>query len=317
LTACQHNAIRATDSTSLKRSMAFIQAYRSPSAITMLKAIRDSLPPGPLHDIVALRIDCYVPPTPPGTEPMSVSIDSLISFKHQVAALGWIGDQSFVDELDSGLTNARTFLLQHDTNNCYRQLKSFQDEVDSIYRDSLNSHNRYVKKEGRQFLYFGALWLTVDLLEPPPQFKLTLNTIGEGVVSSNPITALYDSAAIVQLTASPSSGYSFSGWSGDASGSTNPLSVVMNGNKSITATFTQTSFTITASHGSNGSISPAGDNAVNYGDSLRFVITPDPGYHVSDVYIDSMTSVGPVTSYTFPSVTANHTIDAFFVKQKK
>ena len=42
----------------------------------------------------------------------------------------------------------------------------------------------------------------------------------------------------MQLTAVPAGGYVFSGWSGDASGTTNPLTVTMNANKSITATFT-------------------------------------------------------------------------------
>lgn len=39
------------------------------------------------------------------------------------------------------------------------------------------------------------------------------------------------------LTPSPSSGYLFTGWSGDASGTNNPLSVLMNGDKTIGATF--------------------------------------------------------------------------------
>ena len=45
----------------------------------------------------------------------------------------------------------------------------------------------------------------------------------------------------MQLTAVPASGYVFSGWGGDASGTTNPLTVTMNANKSITATFTLSS----------------------------------------------------------------------------
>src|SRR5690606_21760224 len=45
----------------------------------------------------------------------------------------------------------------------------------------------------------------------------------------------------VTLTAIPNEGYAFSNWSGDASGSTNPLSISMNGNKNITANFTTTS----------------------------------------------------------------------------
>ena len=41
----------------------------------------------------------------------------------------------------------------------------------------------------------------------------------------------------MQLTANPASGYNFSQWSGDASGSTNPITVTMDGDKSVTADF--------------------------------------------------------------------------------
>ena len=51
--------------------------------------------------------------------------------------------------------------------------------------------------------------------------------------------------------------------------------------------------------------------SVNYGSDQSFTITPDGGYHVADVLVDR-SSVGAVTSYLFPHVTADHTISAFF-----
>jgi len=72
---------------------------------------------------------------------------------------------------------------------------------------------------------------------------------------------------------------------------------------------------IAASAGTNGSISPAGDVSVNYGASQTFAITPNTGYHVSDVLVDG-SSVGAVTSYTLNNVTAAHTISASFEKNK-
>ncbi len=73
-----------------------------------------------------------------------------------------------------------------------------------------------------------------------------------------------------------------------------------------------TTYTITASAGSNGSISPSGDVTVSSGASQEFTITPSSGYVVSDVLVDG-TSVGAVSSYTLSNVTANHTISASFV----
>jgi hypothetical protein len=79
----------------------------------------------------------------------------------------------------------------------------------------------------------------------------------------------------------------------------------------IVHTSATTTFTITASAGSNGSISPSGSVVVNQGASQSFTITPAAGYVVSSVTVDG-TSAGAVTSYTFSNVQANHTISAAF-----
>ena len=75
------------------------------------------------------------------------------------------------------------------------------------------------------------------------QFGLTVNATN-GTVAKSPSATTYDSATVVQLTATPSTGYTFSGWSGDASGTANPVSVTMNAAKSVTATFTLIPVTI-------------------------------------------------------------------------
>ena len=72
-----------------------------------------------------------------------------------------------------------------------------------------------------------------------------------------------------------------------------------------------TPHTITASAGTNGSISPLGAVPVDNGSSQQFTITPEAGYHVRDVVVDG-SSVGAVTTYTFSNVTGNHTISASF-----
>lgn len=76
----------------------------------------------------------------------------------------------------------------------------------------------------------------------------------------------------------------------------------------VTATYTQ--YTITATAGDNGSISPAGAS-VYRGDDQTFTITPNEGYEVADVLVDG-SSVGAVSTYTFENVTGNHSISATF-----
>ncbi|MBX0334207.1 InlB B-repeat-containing protein, partial [Pontibacter sp. HSC-14F20] len=90
---------------------------------------------------------------------------------------------------------------------------------------------------------------------PTDRYNLTLTTIGSGTVSRNPEQSTYTAGTVVTLTATPAAGFQFAGWSGNASGSQNPLQLTMDGNKSVTATFTAsttqqqvTSFTLVNSH---------------------------------------------------------------------
>jgi hypothetical protein len=80
---------------------------------------------------------------------------------------------------------------------------------------------------------------------------------------------------------------------------------------SISATFSIITFNITSQAGSGGSISPNGNNTVDYGSSRTFNIRPNTGQMVSDVLVDNV-SVGPVSAYTFSNITNNHTISAVF-----
>ena len=66
----------------------------------------------------------------------------------------------------------------------------------------------------------------------------TLNvTAVNGTVVKNPDNATYNNGDNVELTATPNSGYEFLNWTGDATGTNNPLTVLMDGNKNITANF--------------------------------------------------------------------------------
>ncbi|HLF14291.1 MAG TPA: T9SS type A sorting domain-containing protein, partial [Bacteroidota bacterium] len=80
---------------------------------------------------------------------------------------------------------------------------------------------------------------------------------------------------------------------------------------SIFATFDLQAFTINASAGPNGSISPSGAVNVNYGSNQSFTIMPNTGYHIDSVAVDGVNQ-GAVASYDFTNVTVDHTIDAYF-----
>ena len=114
------------------------------------------------------------------------------------------------------------------------------------------------------------------------------------------------------ITATPDPNYHFTEWSGDASGTSNPLTLAnITSDVNITAAFAINTYTITASAGTGGTISPSGAVIVGHGSDQAFTITPDTGYSCVDVLV-SASSVGAVTTYTFTNVTANQTISALF-----
>lgn len=79
-----------------------------------------------------------------------------------------------------------------------------------------------------------------------------------------------------------------------------------NGSSSSTS-----NYTITASAGEGGSISPNGTVTVQEGEYKEYTISPEQGYAIKDVLVDSE-SVGTVTKYSFASVYKSHTIKALF-----
>lgn len=82
--------------------------------------------------------------------------------------------------------------------------------------------------------------------------SVTLAGTGSGSVSKDPDQPDYAFGQIVELIATPNTGSTFTGWSGDASGSANPLNVTMDANQSITATFAENSVVISQVYGGGG-----------------------------------------------------------------
>lgn len=75
-----------------------------------------------------------------------------------------------------------------------------------------------------------------------------------------------------------------------------------------------TTYTITASAGQGGSITPSGAVSVEKGGSQTFTIKPSDNYEIEDVKVDGQ-SVGKKTEYTFENVTKAHTIAASFTEK--
>ena len=106
------------------------------------------------------------------------------------------------------------------------------------------------------------------------QYTLTVNILGNGSVSKNPDQATYTYGQNVQLTATAAPGWSFSGWSGDLTGSTNPGTVTMNSDKMITAAFSTLLDATPPAAVTDLAISTATDNCI----TLTWTASGDDGY---------------------------------------
>lgn len=145
-----------------------------------------------------------------------------------------------------------------------------------------------------------------------PIYTLTVTQPSGGSIS--PGTTTVSEGAGQVFTYTPNSCYTFNNWIIDGAnagtGSTYTFTNVT-GNHSIGVSETLKTYTITASAGANGTISPSGVTSVACGSNQVYTITPNSGYVVEDVLVDGV-SVGPVTSHTFTNVTAAHTISVSF-----
>ncbi len=114
----------------------------------------------------------------------------------------------------------------------------------------------------------------------PAQYTLTVGTTGSGKVNFNPSGGIYAPNTPVTITATPNAGWTFAGWNGDVSGSSNPLSVIINKNTTLTATFTAIQYTLTVnvSPGSGGVITKSNNGPYHLNDVVTRTEAPNPGY---------------------------------------
>ena len=148
--------------------------------------------------------------------------------------------------------------------------------------------------------------------------------LNNGTATGNPDSYTVESDAIT-LNTPTRPGYTFTGWSGTGLDGENNMTVTIptgsTGNRTYTAHWRYNGggssgysyYTIKATAGAGGSISPSGNVSVREGRDQIFTITPDKGYAVSNVKIDGK-SIGAVKSYTFENVRRTHTIEVIFMK---
>jgi VCBS repeat-containing protein len=148
-----------------------------------------------------------------------------------------------------------------------------------------------------------------DLIE----YTLDVTTEGSGKVTKDPDKATYSYGEEVTLTVTPDLGWSFSGWSGDATGSTDTVTITITGNTTVTATLTQNQYTLTTTVVGSGTVIKVPDKTTYaYGEEVTLTATPALGWTFSSWSGGTTGSISPVTI----TITGNTTVTATFTQNQ-
>ncbi|MCZ7610167.1 MAG: hypothetical protein M5U17_08350 [Ignavibacterium sp.] len=159
--------------------------YFSPYFINFFKQLIN----GGFNDYFALYSFNQFKPIPfDSLSLLTNNVDNMVALVDSISIYSWLGDITFSNELKNILTTAKTNLQNGDSLDCRVQVKAFQDLVDNVYKDSLNSDQRFVTIEGWKFLYWNAQYILDRLPEPPanPNLVVSLkNSLGNQIPASN------------------------------------------------------------------------------------------------------------------------------------
>ena len=130
-----------------------------------------------------------------------------------------------------------------------------------------------------------------------------------------PDQATYHLGDTVQLGATPETGWGFTGWSGDAAGTVNPVSITITGNMTVTANYAQIEYTLTIISAHGTVVANPVQATYHLGDTVELTATPDAGWNFSSWSGDATGTANPIiiTITGDMTVTANYSQFSMFM----
>jgi hypothetical protein len=146
-------------------------------------------------------------------------------------------------------------------------------------------------------------------------YSLTVDAVG-GSVTKDPNKARYKDGETVALTAYPNTGYSFTKWLvDDLSDSNNPAKLVMDADKSVTASFTLNTYGLEIPDAAGGSVTKSPDQAkYNHGETVALTAVVNPGYSFTKWLVDDLSDSNNPAKLVMDadkSVTASFTLNTY------
>ena len=149
--------------------------FATPSDYNFIKNYYQSESNDTIKALIQYEINSFIPAPIDTAYSVIDLLNNLTNYIDSVSSYTWLGDLAFSNELKTILTTAKTNLQNGDSLACRVQVKVFQDLVDNVYKDSLNTDPRFVTIEGWKFLYWNAQYILDRLPEPPANPNLVVN----------------------------------------------------------------------------------------------------------------------------------------------
>jgi len=158
----------------------------------------------------------------------------------------------------------------------------------------------------------GAAAVTATFV-PATTFALDVTNVGGGSVTLDPPGGIYEDGTTVTLTANEPAGWTFAGWTGDLTGADNPETIVMDGERSVTATFTALAeYVLTLNTFGDGTVTADPEPEIGgfyyEGTTVQLTAVPDPGMQLETWGGDLTGNANPETIL----IDGDKTVDATF-----
>ena len=140
------------------------------------------------------------------------------------------------------------------------------------------------------------IWTNLWLNTIGTPYVLMVKTAGEGTVLRTPWEDVYVPGEVITLTAVPDPGWVFTGWSGGATGTTTPLTLTIQADTAITATFEALTYTLTTGVVGEGTVTRDPDQAsFTYGEVVTLTAVAAPGWTFTGWSGDASGTATPLT----------------------
>jgi len=169
-------------------------------------------------------------------------------------------DSTYTASFDANAESARTLILQIKSSSGTVFLQTFNisavmKKYQVTFKNELSTANDFefqffLGSQGNNNVWIDNVGLTTSL----PRYMLT-TSVTNGSLKVNPLRDTYTSGTIITLSATGDLGYVFNSWGGDLSGSDNPAKIIMEADKTVTASFTEAPIYTLTTSATGGSIS--------------------------------------------------------------